>query len=147
MKHLILSLMFTLPLLASGQQNLSEVDLIGTWRMGLDMEKAIRSENKSTDLPARALVNGLAALLGTFTEEIDAHFRFLPDGKLRIITKENNKEKTEETTYRIAKGRVIIGQSGKDDGKYSNTWAMQGKRLQPLNDDGTVNRWVWLERK
>lgn len=143
--------MFTLllicPLLVNGQSKIQQRDLIGYWRLGLDMENAIRSEGQTTELPARALVNGLAALIGTFTETIDVQFRFLPDGKVQVITKEKNQDKIEESTYKVTDGRLILDGSKSESDQYARTWVSQGKRLHPLNDDGSVNRWVWLERK
>ncbi len=127
-----------------------ERDIIGKWKLHLDISKAVDKETEGEDDWGTVFARGIVNMVDDLVEEIDITFNFQKNNIL-IVTHDSDFDHQEKSTeryhWKINKDGHIITSSIKnkhfsvsdDDG-----WVLKKDKLTPVdNDDEEV---IWLEK-
>jgi len=106
MKKTILTLFVLYFGCLSQAQKIKEKDVLGVWKLVLNIEKAIEEEAEDADtMLEEAFINAISGLIGGIMDNIDIYFEFKENNKLRITV---NTDDESETAY----GKWFISKSG-----------------------------------
>ncbi|MCB0718773.1 MAG: hypothetical protein KDD65_10015 [Bacteroidetes bacterium] len=123
---------------AFAQSRVYEKDLIGEWRLVIDLHK------KGDNALERIVMGAVDGIM----DEIDLHFEFMKDGQLHVTTALDEDADDEDTEWRInSKGQLELGDTEHFDS--DSVWMMSDGRLYAYEDeDGELVRKeeVYLEK-
>jgi len=130
-----------------------EKDIIGKWKLHLDISKAVDKETEDEDDIGTAFARGIVNMVDDLVEEIDITFDFQKNNVL-VVTHDSNfhhqEESTERYRWKINKDGHIVTSSIKskhfsmdddDDG-----WILKKGKLTPIDQDDDSKGIVWLEK-
>ena len=130
--------------------NTKEKDIIGKWKLHLDISNALDQETEDEDGIGAAFARGIVNMVDNLVEEIDITFDFRKNNVL-VVTHDSDFDHQEKSTERyhweINKEGHIITSSLKnkhfsvndDDG-----WKLKKGKLTPVDNDN--DKVVWLEK-
>ena len=133
------------------QQKVTEKDLIGTWKMVIDideeMEEAKREAAEENNIFGQMVLSSVSGLVEGILENIDINFDFRRNGVLEIFVDAIGEEESDIIRWEInANGElIIIGDSEKIqlDSDGDSYWLLKGNRLL-LYEDGELEENVYL---
>lgn len=130
-----------------------EKNILGKWKLHLDISKKIKQETKDEEGLGKAFARGIGSLVDELVSEVEITFEFKKNNVL-IVTQNNNwndedKVEIEEYTWEIdKKGRIkTISLKNKHLSVDNNEgWILKNKRLIPMDKDDDLENIVWLEK-
>ena len=155
MKHLSLTLLALLMVIAPSmaQKKVTEKELLGTWKLVLNVDSEIRKEISDEDHPlGRMIIKSLAGFVENITDEIDVTFIFDEDNELTIISEIFGERDIESAEWHINRnGELDIDSDdhvsiNRDDD--DEVWRIDGDRLVIYDtDDREIERAAYFVRR
>lgn len=98
-------------------QKVKEKDLIGTWKLVIDIEEAMEEEADDADtMLEEVFINAISGIVGGILEDVEIYFDFQPNNELKITVNAYDETETEYGRWFINKrGYLEIEDSDDDD--------------------------------
>lgn len=132
--------------------NTKEKDIIGKWKLHLDISKAVDKKIKDEDDIGTAFARGIVNMVDDLVEEIDITFDFQKNNIL-IVTHDSDSQHQEESTeryrWKINKdGYVVTTPINKKHFSVNDDegWVLNKGKLTPVDQDNDKEEIVWLEK-
>ena len=121
--------------------------LKGTWTMKFDLHGQIQKESSPDGALEQAVLNGVTSFVETLTNAMNIQITFKANEAFIITTQyDRDKPEVKNGTYSInSKGQLRFS-SDQNFNSSSDIWVLIGKNLYPVNEDGTINKSVFLTR-
>lgn len=103
--------------LSSQAQKIKEKDILGTWKLVLNVEEAIEKEADDADtMLEEVFINAISGLVGGIIDDIDIYFEFEKDNEVKITVNAYDESETEYGRWFINKrGYLEIEDVDMDD--------------------------------
>lgn len=139
---LFLALFMVFALAGNAQSKIKEKDLIGQWKMVINLEEGFDMAKKELDdddeFLGKLILGSIEGLASTILDEIDIYMDFEKGGKLRIIVEAFDEKEVEYSEWTInSKGQLLI-KDGKNDVDIDH-WVLENDILVGYDDDGEKN--------
>ena len=132
-------------------QKVKEKDLIGTWKLVIDIEEAMDEEADEADtMLEEVFINAISGFVGGILDDIDIYFEFREDNELKITVNAYDETETEYGSWYInKKGYLEIDDIEDDDDKFNidaddDEWKLVDGVLVP--DDHEDDRTVYMAK-
>ncbi len=131
------------------QKKLTEKDVIGNWKMVIEIDKAMEEakeelEEEEDNLLSQMILSATSGLVTGIMENIDISITFLKDGKAEVRVDAYDEKELEYTTWWIENGRLFI-----DDTESMNTdndyWVMRDGILFSVDDEDGLSEYVYMK--
>lgn len=129
-----------------------EKDIIGKWKLHLDISKALDKETRDEDDLGSTFARGIINMVDDLVEEIDITFDFQKNNIL-IVTHDSDlnhqEESTEKYRWKINKdGYVVTTPLNKRHFSVNDDegWVLKKGKLTPVDEDNNNEEVVWLEK-
>lgn len=98
-------------------QKVQEKDIIGTWKLIIDIEEEMEEEADDADtMLEEVFIKAISGFVGGILEDIEIYFEFKQNNKLRITVNAYDKTETEKGSWYINKrGYLVIEDLDDDD--------------------------------
>ncbi|MEQ9205701.1 MAG: hypothetical protein RLO09_24100 [Cyclobacteriaceae bacterium] len=98
---------------AQAQKKIKESDVIGTWKLNIDIDEAIQEVKNDLDeednLIGKLVLSSVSGLIDNIMEEIDIYLDFQKGGKLEILVNAFGEKEIEYSEWYITKkGELFI---------------------------------------
>ena len=149
---LLLTIAITyIPFESYAQNKVKERDVIGSWKLKIDVEEALEEAEEEMDEEdnwlGEVVLRGVSGLVEGVLDNIDIYFEFIPGGELEIIVEAFGEFEREYTEWEIIDGRLYIYDSEHlqtDDDDY---WMLDGDVLISLEEgryEDKINENIYL---
>lgn len=102
MKKSIILLSFILFSFSSYSQKVKEKDIIGTWKLIIDVTEEMEKEAEDADtMFEEVFINAISGFVDGIIEDIDIYFDFRKDNSLKIVVHAYDEKETEYGTWFI----------------------------------------------
>jgi len=125
------------------QSKLKEKDLLGQWKMVINLEEGIDKakeelEDDDSEFLAKLILGSIEGLASTILDEIDIYMDFEKNGKLRIIVDAFDEKEVEYSEWTInSKGQLLIN-DGENEVDIDH-WVLEEDILVGYDEDGEKN--------
>ena len=130
-----------------------EKDILGKWKLHLDISEKIKEETQDEEGFGKALARGIGSLVDEMVSEIDITFEFKKNNVLKVTQSndwdDEDEMEIEEYTWKIdKKGRIKTISLKNEHLSVDNNdgWILKNKKLIPVDKDNDVQDVVWLEK-
>lgn len=127
-------------------------DILGKWKLHLDISEKIKEETKDEDDLGALFARGIGTLVDELVEEVDITFDFQKNNIL-VVTQDSNfkGDKKEIETYHWKidkKGRIITTSMDEDQISFNDHegWMLKNGKLVSVDKNEEIETVVWLER-
>lgn len=152
MKRTIALLMTSFCLVLAVQaQKVKEKDIIGTWKLVIDIEEEMDEEAEEADTMLEEIfIKAISGFVGGIIEDIEIYFEFQDDNDVKITVLAYDEKETETGTWYINKRGYLVIEDIDDDGDDFNIssdndeWKLVDGLL--VNDDDDGDRNVYMTR-
>jgi hypothetical protein len=148
-KLIVLPILLLLTFGAMAQSSLKEKEILGTWKLKIDLKEEFDKEKDKENALANAILDGISGFMDTLFDAIDIQFTFKKYGdvEIRTNTSLNKKETVEEGTWEISEdGYLHI--YGMKDSKVnfdkSEGWVLKKDRLYLQSKKDRAENVVYL---
>jgi hypothetical protein len=138
---LIIPLLFTFVFVNAQYRKVKEKDVIGTWRLviDIDMDKIEDEVDEDDNAFARIVVRSVSGLVDGILDNLDIYMEFRENGRLKVMVDAFGVEEVEYTEWSInRRGELII-----EDSDSFNTdnehWMFDGDLLVAYDDHGDLD--------
>ncbi len=113
---LLVAVLFGIGLLANAQK-VTEKDIIGTWKLVIDIEEEMEEEAEDADtMLEEVFIKAISGFVGGILEDIEIYFEFRSDNDLKITVNAYDETETEYGRWFInRRGYLEIEDIGDDD--------------------------------
>ena len=132
-------------------QKVKEKDILGTWKLVIDVEKELDDEaDEAETLLEEVIIKSVSGLVSGILENIDIYFEFQKDNELEITVKAYGEVERERGTWYINKrGYLVIEDIESDDDRFNisaddDEWKLVDGLLVSDDDDDDKN--VYMTR-
>ena len=154
MKRTITTLMTLLCIIAfADAQKVKERDIIGTWKLIIDIEEEMDEEAEEADtMLEEVFIKAISGFVGGIMEDIEIYFEFQADNDVKITVNAYDETETETGTWYInRKGYLVLEDIGddEDDNFHISADDDEWKLVDGLlvsNDDDDDDRNVYMTR-
>lgn len=117
MKRIILLFAATLFLVFTTQaQKVKEKDIIGTWKLVIDIEEEMDEEAEDADTMLEEIfIKAVSGFVGGIMEDIEIYFEFQADNDLKITVNAYDETETERGSWYINKRDYLVIDDIEDD--------------------------------
>lgn len=130
-----------------------EKDILGKWKLHLDISEKIKEETEDEEGLGKAFARGIGSLVDELVSEVEITFEFKKNNVL-IVTQNNDwddedENEIEEYTWKIDRKGRIQTNSIKNKGLKVDDhegWMLKGGKLIPMDKDDDLENVVWLEK-
>ncbi|WP_462250254.1 hypothetical protein [Ekhidna sp.] len=146
--------LFTLALcLAIGAQaqKVQEKDIIGTWKLIIDIEEEMDEEAEEADtMLEEVIIKAVSGFVGGILDDIEIYFEFQRDNDVKITVDAYNETETETGTWYINRRGYLVIEDIDDDGDSFNIstdddeWKLIDGIL--VSDEHEKNRNVYMTK-
>lgn len=130
------------------QQKVKEKDIIGTWKLVIDVEDALRdAEDEATEesLLGKVILSSVSGLVSGILEEIEIYMDFRADGELKVIVEAFGERETEYSEWTINRdGKLYIKDTDHFDLDSDDYWLMEDGVLVAFEEDDEPNTNVYM---
>ena len=152
MKRTIGLLVLTLALgFTADAQRVKEKDIIGTWKLIIDIEDEMEEEADDADtLLEEVFIKAISGFVGGILEDIEIYFEFQSDNDVKITVLAYDEKETETGSWYINKrGNLVIEDIDDDDDSFNissddDEWKLVDGIL--VNDDHEDDRNVYMTK-
>ncbi|WP_420318626.1 hypothetical protein [Ekhidna sp.] len=147
---------FTLALLFASAfivnaQKVKEKDIIGTWKLVIDIEEEMEDEAEEADtMLEEVFIKAISGFVGGIMEDIEIYFEFQSDNDVKITVLAYDEKETETGSWYINKrGYLVIEDIEDDDDNFNistddDEWKLIDGIL--VSDEHEEDRTVYMTR-
>lgn len=100
---------------------MKEKDVIGTWKLVIDIEEEMDKEAEDADtMLEEVFIKAISGFVGGILEDIDMYFEFREDGELKITVNAYDETETEYGKWFINRRGYLEIEDIDDDGDHFN---------------------------
>lgn len=136
---------------ATQAQKVNEKDIIGTWKLVIDIEEEMEEEAEEADtMLEEVFIKAISGFVGGIMEDIEIYFEFQRDNDVRITVNAYDETEMEKGTWYINKrGYLVIEDIESDDGDFNisaddDEWKLIDGIL--VSDEHEKNRNVYMTK-
>ncbi|MEO9485565.1 MAG: hypothetical protein ABJG47_19045 [Ekhidna sp.] len=97
-------------------QKVKEKDIIGTWKLVIDIEEEMEEEAEDADtMLEEVFIKAISGFVGGIMEDIEIYFEFKPDNDLKITVNAYDEVETETGSWYINKRGYLVIEDIDDD--------------------------------
>jgi hypothetical protein len=136
--------------LMNAQSKVKDRDVLGEWKLYVDLQKEIQDKDSDLNFLEKALVGAVSGIVTTAMNHVDIRFDFKRNNEviLKIHNKDEDKTETEILKWFINKqGQLEIDDLDNDhvNVQHDGAWMLLDKQLVAV-EDGKVKQAVYLEK-
>ena len=136
--------------LMNAQSKVKDRDVLGEWKLHVDLQKEIQDKDSDLNFLEKALVGAVSGIVTTAMNHVDIRFDFKRNNEviLKIHNKDVDKTETEILKWFINKqGQLEIDDLDNDhvNVQHDGAWMLLDKQLVAV-EDGKVKQAVYLEK-
>jgi len=136
--------------LMNAQSKVKDRDVLGEWKLHVDLQKEIQDKDSDLNFLEKALVVAVSGIVTTAMNHVDIRFDFKRNNEviLKIHNKDEDKTETEILKWFINKqGQLEIDDLDNDhvNVQHDGAWMLLDKQLVAV-EDGKVKQAVYLEK-
>lgn len=136
--------------LMNAQSKVKDRDVLGEWKLHVDLQKEIQDKDSDLNFLEKALVGAVSGIVTTAMNHVDIRFNFKRNNEviLKIHNKDEDKTETEILKWFINKqGQLEIDDLDNDhvNVQHDGAWMLLDKQLVAV-EDGKVKQAVYLEK-
>ena len=136
--------------LMNAQSKVKDRDVLGEWKLHVDLQKEIQDKDNDLNFLEKALVSAVSGIVTTAMNHVDIRFDFKRNNEviLKIHNKDEDKTETEILKWFINKqGQLEINDLDNDhiNVQHDGAWMLLDKQLVAV-EDGKVKQAVYLEK-
>lgn len=136
--------------LMNAQSKVKDRDVLGEWKLHVDLQKEIQDKDSDLNFLEKALVGAVSGIVTTAMNHVDIRFDFKRNNEviLKIHNKDEDKTETEILKWFINKqGQLEIDDLDNDhvNVQHDGAWVLLDKQLVAV-EDGKVKQAVYLEK-
>ena len=136
--------------LMNAQSKVKDRDVLGEWKLHVDLQKEIQDKDSDLNFLEKALVGAVSGIVTTAMNHVDIRFDFKRNNEviLKIHNKDEDKTETEILKWFINKqGQLEIDDLDNDhvNVQHNGAWMLLDKQLVAV-EDGKVKQAVYLEK-
>lgn len=132
-------------------QKVQEKDIIGTWKLVIDIEEEMEEEAEDADtMLEEVFIKAISGFVGGIMEDIEIYFEFQRDNDVRITVNAYDETETEKGTWYInRRGYLVIEDVDDDDDNFTistddDEWKLIDGIL--VSDEHEKNRSVYMTK-
>lgn len=100
----------------SDAQRVKEKDIIGTWKLVIDIEEEMDEEAEEADtMLEEVFIKAISGFVGGIMEDIEIYFEFQADNDLKITVNAYDETETERGSWYINKRGYLVIEDIEDD--------------------------------
>jgi hypothetical protein len=149
-KYFLMAALMVMGIATQAQQKVSEDELVGNWKLVIDIEEELEREADEEDNPfARMMIRGVSGLVEGILDNIDIYFDFQRDGEVKILVEAFDENEIDYAKWYINRnGELIIEDLDNDNIQFDDddVWMMDGKYLVSIESDGSVQENVYMTK-
>lgn len=149
-KYFLIAALMVMGVATQAQQKVNEDDLVGNWKLVIDIEEELEREADEEDNPfARMMIRGVSGLVEGILDNIDIYFDFQRDGEVKILVEAFDEHEVDYAKWYINRnGELIIEDLDNDKIQFDDddVWMMDGKFLVSIEEDGTIQENVYMTK-
>lgn len=153
MKPTVISiLMFFLAATGFAQERVSEREVLGTWKLNVDIREAIDQESEEMGFFEGMMAKAFSGMAADIMDEIDITFDFRKNNVLYLTVHtdfDEDETETEELYWEINdKGQLFIEDIDNNEVQIDNDgyWMKSDGKLVAIDKDGSTEHLAWMER-
>lgn len=136
--------------LMNAQSKVKDRDVLGEWKLHVDLQKEIQDKDSDLNFLEKALVGAVSGIVTTAMNHVDIRFDFKRNNEviLKIHNKDEDKTETEILKWFINKQRQLEIDDLDNDHvnvQHDGAWMLLDKQLVAV-EDGKVKQAVYLEK-
>ncbi len=136
--------------LMNAQSKVKDRDVLGEWKLHVDLQKEIQDKDSDLNFLEKALVGAVSGIVTTAMNHVDIRFDFKRNNEviLKIHNKDEDKTETEMLKWFINKqGQLEIDDLDNDhvNVQHDGAWMLLDKQLVAV-EYGKVKQAVYLEK-
>ena len=136
--------------LMNAQSKVKDRDVLGEWKLHVDLQKEIQDKDSDLNFLEKALVGAVSGIVTTAMNHVDIRFDFKRNNEviLKIHNKDEDKTETEILKWFINKqGQLEIDDLDNDhvNVQHDGAWMLLDKQLVAV-EDGKVKQAEYLEK-
>jgi len=136
--------------LMNAQSKVKDRDVLGEWKLHVDLQKEIQDKDSDLNFLEKALVGAVSGIVTTAMNHVDIRFDFKRNNEviLKIHNKDEDKTKTEILKWFINKqGQLEIDDLDNDhvNVQHDGAWMLLDKQLVAV-EYGKVKQAMYLEK-
>ncbi|KRP04106.1 MAG: hypothetical protein ABR93_04095 [Polaribacter sp. BACL8 MAG-120419-bin8] len=136
--------------LMNAQSKVKDRDVLGEWKLHVDLQKEIQDKDSDLNFLEKALVGAVSGIVTTAMNHVDIRFDFKRNNEviLKIHNKDEDKTETEILKWFINKqGQLEIDDLDNDhvNVQHDGAWMLLDKQLVAV-EYGKVKQAVYLEK-
>ena len=136
--------------LMNAQSKVKDRDVLGEWKLHVDLQKEIQDKDSDLNFLEKALVGAVSGIVTTAMNHVDIRFDFKRNNEviLKIHNKDEDKTETEILKWFINKqGQLEIDDLDNDhvNVQHDGAWMLLDKQLVAV-EDGKVKQAMYLEK-
>lgn len=136
--------------LMNAQSKVKDRDVLGEWKLHVDLQKEIQDKDSDLNFLEKALVGAVSGIVTTAMNHVDIRFDFKRNNEviLKIHNKDEDKTEIEILKWFINKqGQLEIDDLDNDhvNVQHDGAWMLLDKQLVAV-EDGKVKQAVYLEK-
>jgi len=150
-KTLLLTTLLSFGFVFAQAQKVKEKDLLGTWKLVIDIEEAMEEEADEADtMLEEVFINAISGFVGGIMDDIDIYFEFRENNKLKITVNAYDETETEYGRWFINKRGYLEIEDIEDEDERINIsadddeWKLVDGIL--ITDDHEDDRTVYMAK-
>ena len=134
--------------LMNAQSKVKDRDVLGEWKLHVDLQKEIQDKDNDLNFLEKALVGAVSGIVTTAMNHVDIRFDFKRNNEVILKIHNKDEDKTEILKWFINKqGQLEIDDLDNDhvNVQHDGAWMLLDKQLVAV-EDGKVKQAVYLEK-
>lgn len=134
--------------LMNAQSKVKDRDVLGEWKLHVDLQKEIQDKDSDLNFLEKALVGAVSGIVTTAMNHVDIRFDFKRNNEVILKIHNKDEDKTEILKWFINKqGQLEINDLDNDhiNVQHDGAWMLLDKQLVAV-EDGKVKQAVYLEK-
>jgi len=133
------------PFISNGQSKVKEKDIIGTWKLVIDIDKDVSDdedeayEGRDVDesFLGHIISSSAKALVENLLDQIDIRFVFRKDGRLDVYAMDERDDDNDNEWHINSKGELIITNRHDRDDDEDEIWLLKDDKLVAYEKHGS----------
>ena len=134
--------------LMNAQSKVKDRDVLGEWKLHVDLQKEIQDKDSDLNFLEKALVGAVSGIVTTAMNHVDIRFDFKRNNEVILKIHNKDEDKTEILKWFINKqGQLEINDLDNDhvNVQHDGAWMLLDKQLVAV-EDGKVKQAMYLEK-
>lgn len=132
--------------IANGQEKIKEKDIIGNWKLVIEIDEALDEAKEELDeddeFLGKLILSSVSGFVGSLLDEIEIYLEFKPEGELTITVDAFGETEVETGSWYIdRKGRLVIEDTERIQTN-DDYWVMKDGIL--INEDEEDEKYVYM---